>query len=434
MLRIFNPQIEFIGEVDDFQSCVITRKYNGIETLEMTIDITSKNVALLNKYNIVYAGDKKVFEILHRHIDNDEYNNLKIMAFGFGRTLAKRITIPPSNQGYDTVSGTRDAIVKHYISNNLTNPVNIDRQVSYIQCAAIQSGEEITDQTRLKNLGDEVTRVLLSDDLGYFFDLDMVNKKIIFDTYKGIDRSVSNTDDVSPVIFSLDLDNLLSQSYTDSMTTAQTQIYIGGQGEAENRTIIEIGESSSYERFEVFQDARDTDDETELINRGLSSLIYDVINFEAKIYPYGQHEYRVDYDLGDFVTLRSDMLGIILNTRITEIREIYQSGDPVQLEIVYGDKYPTFLTDIKETKKQINQLTTVESTSSPGVISSETYVHSQISPSAIWTVVHNLDNFPSVSIVDTANMNIIGDVEYTNSNELVIKFQNDFSGKAYLNV
>ena len=61
------------------------------------------------------------------------------------------------------------------------------------------------------------------------------------------------------------------------------------------------------------------------------------------------------------------------------------------------------------------------------------YVHDQLSASATWNVIHNLNKFASVTVVDSANSTVIGEVEYINLNELTITFQASFSGKAFIN-
>jgi hypothetical protein len=63
----------------------------------------------------------------------------------------------------------------------------------------------------------------------------------------------------------------------------------------------------------------------------------------------------------------------------------------------------------------------------------EHYVHDQQTASASWTVTHNMNKFPAVSIVDTANDEVIGQVTYNTLNQLTITFTAAFSGKAYLN-
>lgn len=61
------------------------------------------------------------------------------------------------------------------------------------------------------------------------------------------------------------------------------------------------------------------------------------------------------------------------------------------------------------------------------------YVHTQTVAAAVWTITHNLGKYPSVSIVDSANDEVIGEVRYTNTNEVVVTFSAAFSGKAFLN-
>jgi len=59
--------------------------------------------------------------------------------------------------------------------------------------------------------------------------------------------------------------------------------------------------------------------------------------------------------------------------------------------------------------------------------------HTQANPSAIWTINHGLNKFPSVTVVDSAGTQVFGDVDHTDNNNLTITFINQFSGKAYLN-
>lgn len=63
----------------------------------------------------------------------------------------------------------------------------------------------------------------------------------------------------------------------------------------------------------------------------------------------------------------------------------------------------------------------------------KTYIHKQVIASNTWEITHNLYKYPSVSVVDTGGNVVIGDVEYTSLNTLVITFTAPFSGTAYLN-
>lgn len=63
----------------------------------------------------------------------------------------------------------------------------------------------------------------------------------------------------------------------------------------------------------------------------------------------------------------------------------------------------------------------------------DTYVHNQSSPSTTWSITHNMGKKPSVSIVDTADDQVEGEVTYVSNNQLIVKFSAAVSGKAYLN-
>lgn len=62
-----------------------------------------------------------------------------------------------------------------------------------------------------------------------------------------------------------------------------------------------------------------------------------------------------------------------------------------------------------------------------------TYVHKQKSPSNRWEIQHDLDKFPSVTVVDSAGSVVVGDIDYINNNKVVLTFIGGFSGTAYLN-
>jgi hypothetical protein len=61
------------------------------------------------------------------------------------------------------------------------------------------------------------------------------------------------------------------------------------------------------------------------------------------------------------------------------------------------------------------------------------FVHTQNSSSNSWSITHGLNKYPSVSIIDSGNNIVVGDIEYTSLNTITIRFNASFSGKAYLN-
>ena len=72
------------------------------------------------------------------------------------------------------------------------------------------------------------------------------------------------------------------------------------------------------------------------------------------------------------------------------------------------------------------------------IIGDITFTHNQSTTSATWIVTHNLNRFPSVTVVDSADTIVHGTVVYNTNKKLTITFFEEsdalaFQGKAYLN-
>jgi hypothetical protein len=62
-----------------------------------------------------------------------------------------------------------------------------------------------------------------------------------------------------------------------------------------------------------------------------------------------------------------------------------------------------------------------------------TYTFTQVAPDDSWNIIHNLDRYPSVTVVDSGGSEIIPNLIYINANQIDLYFANPTSGKAYLN-
>jgi hypothetical protein len=60
------------------------------------------------------------------------------------------------------------------------------------------------------------------------------------------------------------------------------------------------------------------------------------------------------------------------------------------------------------------------------------YVHDQAIPAATWNIQHNLGYFPNVTVVDSSERVVFGDVTYIDNNNITVDFAGGFSGKAYV--
>lgn len=105
------------------------------------------------------------------------------------------------------------------------------------------------------------------------------------------------------------------------------------------------------------------------------------------------------------------------------------SSFPQDTTVEAGDKL--LGTDVSGATKNFSITSIVQST--PFASHGGTTTHTQGSASATWTITHNLNKFPSVTIVDSNEEQIFGVVDYQSANTIVLTFSAAISGKAYLN-
>ena len=84
---------------------------------------------------------------------------------------------------------------------------------------------------------------------------------------------------------------------------------------------------------------------------------------------------------------------------------------------------------------------TLESLSDIGL--DKTFIFTQSTPQTVWGnpltpegiryIRHDLNKFASVTVVNSANEVVIGNIQYINANEVQLTFSAAFSGKAYFN-
>lgn len=66
-------------------------------------------------------------------------------------------------------------------------------------------------------------------------------------------------------------------------------------------------------------------------------------------------------------------------------------------------------------------------------ITSTTYIHEQGIASDMWEINHNLNKYPSVSLVDSAGTQFQARVVYIDKNKCIVTMNGATKGKAYLN-
>ncbi len=360
-IKILDSSLTFVAMIDDFESVVINRKYADIESIVITINTSKKNTEHLKAGNYVFVDDKlnKFFRIYNTK-KNLNKEGITITATGFSimQMFKQRITIPATGQATEGYTDTTEAIIKSYINSNCIASSDAGMNYSLMDIAPNHGiGSTITDETRYKNLYDEVIRLTTIDDLGIKSTFDIDDKKLVFDVYEGDDKTAGNTAGNNPVIFSTIFDNILEATIEETQTVIQNYALVGGQGESADRVIQVVNDDETgMERHVFFIDASDLATTDELTSRGQSQLLLPSYYIDAVINPTAQPKYEADYDIGDLVTVVVD--GLQLNTRIVELTETYQ-GNTFGLNVIFGNKTIDLATLLNRSNSRLAKLETV---------------------------------------------------------------------------
>ena len=100
-----------------------------------------------------------------------------------------------------------------------------------------------------------------------------------------------------------------------------------------------------------------------------------------------------------------------------------------------AEAYNSTIEDVSLSSNNQNLLLTLTKRDNTAISSSIKFkhVHIQTVSATEWNIIHDLNCFPSVTVVDATKTEVIGDVSYTDLNSLIIRFTATFSGEAYLN-
>jgi len=358
-IRIYDKDFNWVGTVKNAESIQFTRSFYGIGGFEIHIH-PEKNYAgkLCQRGNfIIINGNMEKMGIIRYFTLNESRDGASISVFGdtVKGFANQRIIIPPTKTenplayGWDRISGNAETVIKHYLKRSLTNSSISGRNIPFIEIAEdLGRGQTAKWQARYQNLGEVIQEIAEMYDIGWKAYFDPERKMILYDINEGTDRTLSQTEN-SPVTFKLEYSNIGEYSYTEDFSNFRTTGICGGSGEDENRLIYTLGgEAEGAWRFEEFLDCGNAKDITELIHYGEQKLseFKEIKHIEADALPRA-FIFEEDFFLGDKVSVYIGRINSTEDTRITEVKEIWERDSGYSYEIKFGYDLPNIYTALK---------------------------------------------------------------------------------------
>lgn len=370
-LRIIDDEFNLLGEIDQYTSLQMDNSWSGIGQVELHVNRYVQYAKHLLMDNIIFPSNRidRAFVIRSREIEVDEggkaTENWKITALPLKAFLAQRLVFPSENQSHNVFKGPVEDVMYHYVRTEMIEPYDEKRIYPNMTVASSKSrGEIVEKKIRFEGLTELLETISTNSNFGWNVELDVENKKFVFKVLEGTNRSV-NQENNPPVIFSTEFGTLLNLSFAESKLDFRNVAVVAGQGEGIDRTIVQVGEATGKDRYEVFIDARDVSDtegegeeevsrpqeevEAELIERADEKLqeYQQTIFLEGQALDNEAQKYERDYFVGDIVTLQDKGWGVTIDVRITSAKEVLENGMK-SVELTYDNDRPTLIKKIKK--------------------------------------------------------------------------------------
>lgn len=337
-IRIYKPDLYRIGQIENHLSLIWTRKFYEPGNFELHAPITDENLELLQKGNIVSKRGSKEAGVIE-DIEKEE-SNIKNEITVKGRFLS-------SYMDRRLIKSTVN--FNGYVEEAMRKLLGGATPIPLVRFGVFHGfPEKVEFQATMKNLMTYETKLAKTGAIGYRFAPDFDVHEIIFDTYKGIDRTVGQHENPR-VVFSESYDNLNNAIYRYNDQKLRTYAIVGGEGEGSERVYYTVGGGEGLNLREIFVDAKDINSEeltaeqykAALIQRAQETLNENIVSesLECETDADANFKYKEDYDLGDLVTVRKKRWGLCMNQRITEIQEIYEYGK-MKVVPTFGNPMP----------------------------------------------------------------------------------------------
>lgn len=336
---------ELIGQIDEIESLLIVYKYVSVSTFTLTVPYTPEVSSYLQVDNMITIHSPETLGVENTEsfiitTKKLEESNGVVTLQVSGKNplfwLSNRLCLLPNYGFTDT---TPEVIAKTYVANNCAQYAPTQRQYPNLTTAPVQGlGTPITftNTEDYPTILEVCETVLNARNLGQNVTFNLSTQTFQYNVFNGADRTINQSQN-SAVVFSPNLNNLQSQSYTHSISNFANVVYVYGQIGDTTETVI-VGEASGFNRYETSTSGTLEQGSTVTLTKNNYKEVFSVIgentlvtqaetkNLIGTIQLSSDFQLNIDFSLGDSVTYLNNQWGIQENVMIRELRLQYSTN------------------------------------------------------------------------------------------------------------
>lgn len=367
-ITIWDTNFNVLGIIDTIETLEIVKNLNKTGTFTLTVPLTSVYINLLKIGNLITKSSNDNENILEPYIitykqisiNNNGVETLEIQ----GKSLLYWLKSRVITKAYNTTD-TIENILNTLVNAECINPINSNRIIPNIILGINKNYTDKTTfitQSQYTELLSTLTSIAQLNYYGMQILMNPIEKEYIFDIYRGKDLTLDNTYGNNPLIFSSNLNNIMSETFTHSTVNLQTTAYVYGTLSDSKNTpeLVIVGEDiKGLARIEVGVSGSDPTINGEQFN--LTESNYNQImtavgeqtlanaeitkSFDGKLNMHAGLKYKLDFNVGDKISCINNAWDLNESLFITSVTEQY-SVQGQQISLGFGIPLPTILDKI----------------------------------------------------------------------------------------
>lgn len=372
---VFDETDSLVAIIGSYESAAFTRDWQNAGPFSITINAYILGASEFKRgRSVLFGTDKRRFGIITeviKYIDENGKGGERISVTGYEmkKVLDWRMVQPLVGKDYFYYSAPAETIMQTLVKWQADPAFVTDADRGFSKL--VREADSATGATYLlnsrwsKTVLEELTTCSLATGHGSWIEYNVTGPLTfnwMFRTREGVDRRASQSVN-GRVILNTAYGTLRTAQLTDSDVAYKSVAYVAGQGVGAARTIRETflaaTSPTDRNRREMFVDARDLTNVSDLILRGISKLTENGFSLflDATALAVSQLQLGVDYDLGDLIT--ASQFGVSIDTRITKVKESWQANN-YTIDLTFDKHYP----EIPEiVKNNLHGLETILNTS-----------------------------------------------------------------------
>lgn len=361
------------GDINDAISWEVTKHFAGVGDFTLEIPINSTYAGAVKENSILYVyhgedtrdGDGYIVKNIVQTADT-----YKITGYDCNGLLKDRLVVPGADavegeggEAYAVVTGSTEACVKKYVTDNCITPADTNRTLPRFAIADdLGRGlAEDSNMVRLEPVEDVVRRMVLARNMGYRVtmkhDTQLLTQPLfVFDVFEQVDKTAGQKER-NRVIFSLGHRNITAITYEHGLTVDKSTLYCDNESDATVAVHKDAAApASGYDRREEYVALQCTVDEIDkYAAREFSDRFThtDSLTIEAG----NPLDYGVLYDVGDVVTVYANDREVQLDSVIASVTTRWTASD-YTVRLTLGESKPKLLDNYQKKNSSIQRVQT----------------------------------------------------------------------------